>query len=128
MVQAIDKLKKDGYDVEFILLENVPHDEVIRQLRIADIVVDWINPSFGIYGVFSIEAMCMGKPVLCFIKKDLVDKYYTNLPILNTYPEFMYENLTKLIENPEERAKFGVKSRKYVEEVHDSRVVIKKVN
>lgn len=127
VMQAIDKLKKDGYDTEFILLENVSHDEVIRQLKTVDIVIDWINPNFGIYGVFSIEAMCMGKPVLCYIRKDLMDKYYHNLPILNTGPESIYENIIKLIENPQQRVELGIKSRQYVEEIHDSSVIVKRL-
>jgi glycosyltransferase involved in cell wall biosynthesis len=127
VIQAINQLKKDGYDFEFILLENTSHDEILRQLRIADIAVDWINPDFGIYGVFSIEAMCMGKPVLCCVKKDLVDKHYHNLPILNTSPEFVYENLIKLIENPEQRIELGAQGRKYVERIHESREITKKI-
>jgi glycosyltransferase involved in cell wall biosynthesis len=125
VIQAIDKLKKDGYDVELILLENVSHDEVLKQIQLSDVIVDQLI--LGWYGTFSIEAMCMGKPVLCYINRDLVAKYYQNLPILNTSPEFVYENLIKLIENPECRIKLGIKSRKYVEEIHDSRIVIKKL-
>jgi glycosyltransferase involved in cell wall biosynthesis len=124
VIQAIDKLRKDGYDIEFILLENVSHDEVLKQIQLSDIIVDQLI--LGWYGMFSIEAMCMGKPVLCYIQKDLAYKYQ-NLPIVNTSPESVYKNLVELIENPERRAEFGVKSRKYIEEVHDPIVIAKKL-
>jgi glycosyltransferase involved in cell wall biosynthesis len=123
VIQAINKLKKEGYDIEFILLENVPHEEVLEQTKLSDIIVDQLI--IGWYGMFSIEAMCMGKPVLCYIKKDLADKYYQDLPILNTSPEFVYENLIKLIENPKLRTELGVQGRKYVERKHDSRGIAK---
>jgi hypothetical protein len=40
--------------------------------------------------MFSIEAMCMRKTVLCYIREDLAEKY-NNLPIQNTKPEFVYD-------------------------------------
>jgi glycosyltransferase involved in cell wall biosynthesis len=125
VIKAIDKLKKNGYDIEFVLLENVPHEEVLKQIQSSDIIVDQLI--FGWYGVFSIEAMCMGKPVLCYIRNDLIDKYCQNLPILNTSSEAVYENLVKLIENPEQRIDLGIQSRKYIEIIHDSEVISKKL-
>jgi glycosyltransferase involved in cell wall biosynthesis len=70
--------------------------------------------------MFSLEAMCMKKPVLCYIREDLVEKY-KNLPILNTKPEFVYDNLIKLIENKELRLELGIIGRKYIENVYESK-------
>lgn len=125
VLQAIYNLKKDGYDIEFVLLENVSHEEVLRQIQLSDIIVDQLI--FGWYGMFSIEAMCMGKPVLCYIKKDLIDKYCQNLPILNTDSKVIYENIAKLIENPERITELGIKSRQFVEEIHDSKIVTERL-
>lgn len=125
VIQAIDKLKKDGYNIEFVLLENVSHEEVLKQIHLSDIIVDQLI--LGWYGMFSIEAMCMGKPVLCYIKKDLISKHCQNLPILNTSSEVVYENLAKLIESPEQRIELGIRGRKYIEEIHDSEVIAKKL-
>jgi glycosyltransferase involved in cell wall biosynthesis len=120
VLQAIEKLKIKGYDIEFILLENVSHNEVLKQIEVSDIIVDQLI--LGWYGVFSIEGMCLGKPVLCYIRQDLLEMN-PELPILNTTPKSIYTNLIKLIENPEQRIKLGAQGRRYVEKVHDSRTV-----
>lgn len=124
VIQAINKLEQDGYDIDFILLENISHDEVLKQIELSDIIVDQLI--LGWYGVFSIEAMCIGKPVLCYIKPDLLVSFQ-DLPILNTTPESVYTNLIKLIESPELRIKLGIQGRKYVEKTHDSRMITKKL-
>jgi len=76
--------------------------------------------------MFSLEAMCMKKPVLCYIREDLAEKY-KNLPILNTKPEFVYDNLIKLIENKELRLELGIIGRKYIENVHESKKIAAKL-
>ena len=124
VILAINKLIKDGYDIEFVLLENVSHDEVLKQIKLSDIIVDQFI--LGWYGMFSLEAMCMKKPVLCYIREDLAEKY-KNLPILNTKPEFVYDNLTKLIENKELRLELGIIGQKYIENVHESKKLAEKL-
>ena len=124
VIQAIDRLKKHGYDIEFILLENVSHDEVLKQIKLSDVIVDQFI--LGWYGMFSLEAMCMRKPVLCYIREDLAEKY-KNLPILNTKPEFVYDNLIKLIENKKLRLELGIIGRKYIENVHEPKKIAAKL-
>ncbi|MDR7665101.1 glycosyltransferase family 4 protein [Methanosarcina sp. Z-7115] len=124
VIQAIDKLKKDGYDIEFILLEKVSHDKVLKEIELSDIIVDQLI--LGWYGVFSIETMCMGKPTLCYIRQDLSENY-PELPILNTTPKSIYVNLIELIENQEHRIELGAQGRRYVEKIHDSREVTKRL-
>jgi len=124
VIQAIDKLKKYGFDIEFILLENASHDEVLKQIKLSDVIVDQFV--LGWYGMFSLEAMCMKKPVLCYIREDLAEKYQ-NLPILNTKPEFLCDNLIKLIENKELRLELGIIGQKYIEKVHESKKIAKKL-
>jgi len=124
VLQAIEKLKTEGYNIEFILLENVSHDEVLKQIRLSDIIVDQLI--LGWYGVFSIEGMCIGRPVLCYIRQDLLEMH-PELPILNTTSESIYANLIKLIENPEQRIELGTQGRRYVEKLHDFRAIAKEL-
>lgn len=76
--------------------------------------------------MFSLEAMFMKKPVLCYIREDLAEKY-KNLPILNTKPEFVYDNLIKLIENKELRLELGIIGWKYIENVYESKKIAAKL-
>ena len=120
VLEAVEKLKNEGHDFEFVLVENKPHSEALKIFEDADIVIDQLLA--GSYGLVAIECMAMGKPVLCYIRED-IEKYYQNLPILNTNPDTIYDNLKLLIENPKLRKELGEKGRKYVEEVHDSRKI-----
>jgi glycosyltransferase involved in cell wall biosynthesis len=48
--------------VELDIVEGVPHEEARRRYARADIVVDQLNA--GWHGIFALEAMALGKPVL----------------------------------------------------------------
>ena len=59
-----------GLDADLRLVEGLRHDEAFERYRDADIVVDQLNA--GWYGVFAIEAMALGKPVLTFLHDEAV--------------------------------------------------------
>ena len=65
-------------------IQVIIHQILLKQIKLSDVIVDQFI--LGWYGMFSLEAMCMRKPVLCYIREDLAEKY-KNLPILNTKPE-----------------------------------------
>ena len=127
VIKAIDRLIKEGYKIEFQLLENLPNSEVREWLNISDIVVDQLL--IGWYGSFAKESMALAKPTLCYIneewKKDV--EYAKNLPLVNTTPDTIYANLKLLIKKPDLCRDIGEKSREYVEEVHDSKKVAKQL-
>lgn len=124
IIAAIDRLKKEKYQINFILVENKSHDEAINIYRKADIVVDDVLQ--GPYGILAIESMALGKPVLCYIHPTFKGKY-KNLPIINTSKEQVYNNLVGLIKNPKLRHELGINGRKYVEENHDSLKIAKQL-
>jgi len=124
ILEAVERLKSEGYDFEFVLVENRSHEEALRIYEDADIIVDQI--AYGQHALVAVEGMAMGKPVLSYIRED-IEKYYPTLPILNTNPDTIYDNLKLLIENPELRRELGEKGRKYVEEMHDSKKIAKQM-
>ena len=60
----------EGLDADLELVEGLHHDEAFERYRAADIVVDQLNA--GWYGVFAIEAMSLGKPVVTFLHEEAV--------------------------------------------------------
>jgi glycosyltransferase involved in cell wall biosynthesis len=124
ITDAVERLKREGYDFEFVSVENKPHDKALKIYEDADIVIDQLL--IGFYGVFAIECMAIGKPVLCYIRED-IEKYHSNLPILSTNPDNICDNLKLLIENIELRKELGEKGKKYVEEMLDSRKIAKQM-
>ena len=58
--------------VELDIVEGVPHDEARARYARADIVVDQLNA--GWHGVFALESMALGKPVVTYLKPDVVER------------------------------------------------------
>ena len=57
-------------DVELEIVEGLDHREAFERYRNADVIVDQLNA--GWYGVFAIEAMALGKPVVTFLHDEAV--------------------------------------------------------
>jgi glycosyltransferase involved in cell wall biosynthesis len=108
--------------VELDLVEGVPHDEARARYACADIVVDQLGA--GWHGVFAIEAMALGKPVLTYLKPDVVERsaqaFGLRIPIVAATADTLVETLRPLVESPALRREIGAASRAYVEQVHDS--------
>jgi glycosyltransferase involved in cell wall biosynthesis len=122
---AIEKLRKMGLNFEYIEVAGVPHQKAIQMYSEADIVVDQLR--IGSHGAFACEAMALGKPVICYIHDELVDTFPEGFPIVNANPDTIAAVLEELICSPEKRHELGIKSRAYVEKVHDIRVVASKL-
>ncbi len=111
--------------VELDIVEAVPHDEARERYARADIVVDQLNA--GWHGIFALEAMALGKPVLTHLKPDVVAQaeahYGTKVPLVPTTKETLADDLRALVDAPARRREVGAASRAYVEQVHDIDVI-----
>lgn len=124
IINAINKLRENGYDIDFVLLENMDNIQVRTHCKEADIIVDQLL--LESYGIFAIECMALGKPVLCRIDAHFI-KCYSDLPIVVTDPETLYDNLERLIKDAKLRRDLGEKGRRFVEKVHDSREIARQL-
>lgn len=118
---AIDRLK-ETYDFDYQRIEKMNHQEAIRLFHKADIIVDQIL--CGSYGLFSVEAMALGKPVIVFVREDLKSKFPADLPIVNANPDTVADAIEMLLVRPELRFKLGQRGRVYAETYHDKRHVV----
>jgi len=112
----------DGLDVELRIVEGLHHDEALERYRDADIVVDQLNA--GWYGLFAIECMALGKPVVTFLHEEAArrtqEAYGLPVPIVNATADTLRERLDELVVlGPDGRGELGDASRAYVERVHD---------
>ena len=111
-----------GLDVDLRIVEGLRHDEALARYRDADIVVDQLNA--GWYGLFAIECMALGKPVITFLHDEAVlrtqEAYGIEVPVVNASAETLHERLGELVDvGSAGRAEIGAASRAYVERVHD---------
>lgn len=111
----------EGLDADLELVEGLHHDEAFERYRAADLVVDQLNA--GWYGLFAIEAMALGKPVVTFLHEDAVRRteqaFGTRVPVVSATKETLREALRPLVADPARRRALGAESRAYVERVHD---------
>jgi glycosyltransferase involved in cell wall biosynthesis len=116
VVAACEKL---GLELE--LVEGVDHRAAFERYRAADIVVDQLNA--GWYGMFAIETMALGKPVVTFLHEEAVrrteEAFGVELPLVHATRDSLADVLQRLVDAPEERRRIGAASRAYVERVHD---------
>jgi hypothetical protein len=107
--------------VELDIVEGVPHEEARARYARADIIVDQL--AAGWHGVFALESMALGKPVVTHLKPDVVERsaegFGVRLPIVPATKETLADALRPLIDQPALRRELGAAGRAYVERVHD---------
>jgi glycosyltransferase involved in cell wall biosynthesis len=112
----------EGLDVELDIVEGLRHDEARRRYRRGDIVVDQLNA--GWYGIFALEAMALGKPVLSYLRPEAVHETERALgvevPIVQVTRDTLRDRIAELAEDAERRRAIGAASRAYVEAIHDA--------
>jgi hypothetical protein len=112
---AVSALQAEGIPIELILVERVPNEQALAIYRTADIVFD--QCLIGFHGYFAIEAMALGKPVMCFIRDP--ERYLLHpdeCPILNVHRDGLGD-LLRMYATTERASlpRIGRQSRLYVE-------------
>ena len=114
--EVINQLQKK-YDIDFILVEGKSNQEAFKIYKTADIIIDQLNT--GAYGVFAIECMALGKPVITYIMDDMKKSYPESLPIISASEKNLSQVLTELINNEQLRVEANTNGPKYVSKYHD---------
>jgi len=123
LIEAVEALKQEGVAVDLEILEGVPNDEIRRAIARADIVVDQLI--IGWYAMFAIEAMAMGKPLLCYLRPDL-KRFYEGaglvepdeIPIVECSTVTVKETIRRLALHRETLPEIGRRCRRYVVKHH----------
>jgi glycosyltransferase involved in cell wall biosynthesis len=128
LVAAVELLKGEGLNLELILLQGVPNSEIRSAMENADLVADQFV--IGWYAMFAIEAMAMEKPVLCYLREDLVELYVKaglvtegEMPLINTDLREIAAKIRWAYDNREELRAIGKKGREFVLKHHSTESV-----
>jgi hypothetical protein len=124
-VPLIERMKAEGYDVEMIFVHGVPNREVRFTQVQADIVVDMLT--FGWFGSNVREAMMLGRPVVCHLREEWLERmrreipgYIDELPVVDATPETVEGVLKDLVGDPERRRALGERSRAFALKYHSA--------
>ena len=123
VIEAVRQLQDEGHPIRLELIEGVPRAELLRRLGYADVVVDQLL--LGWYGGFAVEAMALGKPVLCHIHEETPadNPFGAELPIVRSTPQNLRDRLRELALDRDARLRIGAQSRTFVEQRHDPRTI-----
>jgi hypothetical protein len=114
LIATIEELRREGLRVRLDLHEGRPNHEVRRGVQRADIVAEQFMTG---YGLFAIEGMSAGRPVLSalsWLDPDLLANLRRRgCPIVDTDVASLSENLRMLIADPVRRRAIGRASREF---------------
>lgn len=99
-------------------VSGVQRAEVLAELARADIVVDQLGARTS--GVFALEAMALGKPVLTALDHELLAPFARDSPLVPVSPETLATELDALCADPARRARLGARGAAFVRDVHDA--------
>lgn len=107
---TMERLKKEGYQFEYRLIENMPNEALLQLLTDADILCDELflhGP-----GVLSAEAMAAG----CVAATRCLNVFPFQPPVCAITPENVYEQMKLLITDLDYRVKLATEAKKFVDE------------
>ena len=110
---AIAKLREEGHEIELIRAQGVPNEKVLEIYADADIVADQFVAGF--HGYAALEAMSLGKPVLCFLRNSESMLNSETCPIINADPDTLYDVLKQILSGAHDLVEIGLKGRHYIE-------------
>jgi glycosyltransferase involved in cell wall biosynthesis len=130
LIHAVEKLQSEGYDLELDICQEVTHDDLIQRYIKAHVSV--VALLGGWYGTSGIEAMALGRPIISFIRPELIQ--YTDfeteedIPVISANRESIYEVLKGLLESDlTELKNLGLTSYNYAKKYHDVKVISKRL-
>lgn len=121
VIEAVKKLRDEGLNIDLLLLEKVPNEEIRTIMPTVDILVDQLLMG---YAMSAIEGLSTGLPVLSNLENEQITRvfrrfsYLNECPIVSTGPENIRDNLRVLIKDPALRREIGIASRQFAEKYH----------
>jgi hypothetical protein len=99
-------------------VSGVPRAEVLAEAARADIVVDQLNSATP--GVFAVEAMALGRPVVLEYDPRQLAPFARAAPLVAATPATLAERVAELCDDAARRRELGEAGRRFAAEVHDA--------
>ncbi len=124
IVDGVQRLKAEGLDFEFRLLQDVLHAEVQRTMHDADILIDQLL--IGDFGIVSVEAMASNRVSVAYLL-DEVKQEYPDLPVYQVNPDTFVDRMRDLILDQKLRRRLAEAGRAFVEKHFSAPTVARKL-
>lgn len=123
VVEAVNALKAEGLDIDFIIIEKMQNSEVKTVLEEkADILVEQLICTG--HGLNALEGLASGNPVISNLENEEIClpfrrwSFLDECPIVSSSPEKIKDTLRALVTSPALREELGRAGRQYVEKYH----------
>jgi hypothetical protein len=116
--EVVENLSKTYDNFEYVEKQGMSISDLYTVISSFDLIIDQVI--VGYYGLFSVESMALGKPVVVYIRPDIWDKERSFSPVYNANPDNLYEVLKNILTDPGQLRERGIASRAYVEKYHDA--------
>ena len=113
---AVDSLRSNGMAVDLVMVERLSNEEALNVYRTADVIFD--QCLIGSHGYFGLEAMALGKPVMCFIRKDEYVIAPEEYPAVRVTPDSIADTLRSLDRDRDALPEIGKAGRAYIEKYY----------
>jgi len=119
ILSVIDKIKAVK-NIEFILLEGMPRDEVLNIKAGCDISIDQVGGTMGGtgYGKAGIETLAMGIPTITNMTPGYSQWLPENPFVVANNGEELYSKLSDLISSKDLREEYGSRGKLWVDKYH----------
>lgn len=121
---AVSRLLEEGFNIEILRAQGVPNETVIQIYSASDVVADQFIAGF--HGYAALEAMALGKPVLCYLRGPEMMLNEEECPIINVCPDTLYEKLRDILEGRVDLDSLGRRGRSYVEKYYSLEAIAAK--
>lgn len=123
LIAAVERLRAEGIAIDLRIVEFASNQTVLTAMASADLVVDQLV--IGWYAMVAIEAMALGKPVICYLRPDLLDLYELSgclqpeeLPLISAGISDLADILRELASDRARLRELGQRGQAYVRRHH----------
>ena len=113
---AIERLRAQGRAIELEQVQGLPNSEVLARMSACDLVAEQFIGGF--HGYTALEAMALGKPVICFVRERRLLASAKDCPLLDADPDRLEGVLRDCSTRCHDLAALGRQGRAYVEKYH----------
>jgi|688.fasta_scaffold76460_3 hypothetical protein len=124
IVDAVEKLTTQGYQLELINVSTMNSNEVRFIQAQCDVIIDQLI--YGWWGSTGVEGMALGKPVICYLRPEWKNRFmenypqYRELPIIEASVDSIYVVLLSILKDRSILAKAAEKSVEFSKKHFDS--------
>jgi hypothetical protein len=119
ILEIIERLKAKGYDIDLVMIQNMPNSAVLEELSRCDFIVDEMYSDTPM-AIFATEAAYFSKPAVIggYFSDDVSDYIHREdiPPSMFVLPEHVEAAIERLIVDVEFRHTLGCQAKKFIDE------------